>query len=336
MQQGDDEHHDDEGGDDDELVGPPAPCRREPKVVAIGAGDDGRPIEKVLIRRLDVSWSHVARLLRQGRVRLGERSLARGETVKRGDEVVIAPPPSRPDGGGPRAPLPNRKLRLRVVHEDPDLLVVVKPAGLATHPGPGHGSDTLLNALVGRYPELVELGPGRGWGLVHRLDLDTSGLLVVARSARAHEALVAAFKERQVRKEYMALVDGRPMAGSVGEVSTPIGGKEALTRWELLETRGGASLVRALPVTGRTHQVRLHLAELGLPVLGDREHGPARRRPGTLHVPRLALHAHRLELAHPVTGVALVLEEPLPRDLRRAWSSATRVARRATRSAEAD
>lgn len=313
--------------EDDDLV-PLAPAApREATRLGIGAEDAGRPIERVLVKRLGLAWSHVAKLLRQERVRVGERALARGDAVSRGDEVVIAPPA----GGGPRAPLPNRRLRLRVVHEDPDLLVVAKAPGVPVHPGPGHGTDTLLNALVAHDPGLLALGASRGWGLVHRLDQDTSGLLLVARSAAAHEALVAGFKARAVKKEYLALVDGRP-PGEAGEVATPVDGKEALTRWALVEARGGASLVRAWPVTGRTHQVRLHLAGLGCPVLGDRQHG--RRRAGSLDVPRLALHAHRLELTHPVTGAPLALEEPLPRDLRRAWSSAARLARRAAPGAE--
>ncbi|MCO5166286.1 MAG: RluA family pseudouridine synthase [Planctomycetes bacterium] len=285
-----------------------------PRRVVVGPADDGRAIERVLARRLPTSADHAAKLLRQRRVRVGERALARGDRVARGDEVVVLPPPP----AAARPPAPNRRLRLRAVHEDPDLLVIWKPPGLAMHPGPGHGTDTVLNALVGRHPELLALGPEREWGLVHRLDRDTSGLLLVARSAAAHEALVAAFAGRRVTKEYLALVAGGPPSDA-GEVTDPVDGKEARTRYEVVERAPAAALVRAWPETGRMHQVRLHLAALGCPVLGDARHGGAGPR-----APRLALHAHRLALDHPTTGAPLRLEAPLPRDLKRLWARLAR------------
>jgi 23S rRNA pseudouridine1911/1915/1917 synthase len=289
---------------------------RAPTIVVVGPDERGRPVEKVLARRLSASWAHVNKLLRQGRVQTDERALAHGESVVVGQKLTILPAAA----SAPRPPAPNRRLPLRVVHEDADLLVVAKAAGVTVHPGPGHGTDTLLNALVARYPDLVALGPEREWGLVHRLDRETSGLLLVARSARAYEALVAAFSERRVKKEYLALVAGRPSV-SPGEVTTPVEGKEARTRYEVVESASGASLVRAWPETGRMHQVRLHLTEVGCPVLGDAQHGSKQGSVATpsVRVPRLALHAHRLELAHPVSGAPLVFEELLPRDLRRVW-----------------
>jgi 23S rRNA pseudouridine1911/1915/1917 synthase len=325
-------------------------------VVVVGPAEAGRPVEKVLARRLEgASWAHVGRLLRQGRVLDGARPLARGERVVRGQRLTIEPAPEQTTSGlatsgqttsepatspTPDAspvsrerppPTPNRRLRVRVVHEDPDLLVVDKAPGVPVHPGPGHGTDTLQNALVARYPELLALGAGREWGLVHRLDRDTSGLLVIARSVAAYEGLVAAFQARTITKEYLALVAGRPPAragGGPAEVATPVEGKAALTRYEVVETidlrRGErASLVRAWPVTGRMHQVRVHLAALGCPVLGEARHAPD-ATPAGPRVPRLALHAHRLALAHPVTGAPLSFEAALPRDLRRAWDGLRR------------
>lgn len=282
-----------------------------PRQFAVDAADDGAAIEDVLARRLPAARDHAAKLLRQGRVRVGDRALARGDRVARGDEVLVAPARA-----GPRPPpMPNRRLRLRALHEDPDLLVVWKPPGLAMHPGPGHGTDTVLNALVGAWPDLLHLGAEREWGLVHRLDRGTSGLLLVARSAAAHAALVEAFAARRVTKEYLALVAGAP-PGAEGEVDEPVDGKPARTRWEVVERGPAAALVRAWPETHRMHQVRLHLAGLGCPVLGDARHGGDRGP----RAPRLALHAHRLALAHPTTGAPLALEAPLPRDLRRLWS----------------
>lgn len=313
---------DDEAGDDEGVGAADAAPPRAPRVLPIGAADAGRPIEKVLMQRLPAPWARVCKLLRQGRVRAGERTLRRGDVVAEGQVVVVAPPTD-----APRPPQPNRRLRLRVVHEDPDVVVIAKPPGLAMHPGPGHGTDTVLNALVGRYPELLELGHARGWGLVHRLDRDTSGLLLVARTAAAYDALVAAFSARRVKKEYLALVAGAPPAPS-GEVAEAIDDKDALTRYEVIERAADAALVRALPVTGRMHQVRVHLARLGCPVLGDARHGGGRS--SSVRVPRLALHAHRLALDHPITGAPLALEEPLPRDLRRAWDRGKRRPRQGT------
>lgn len=300
-----------ESTDDDAKPATPPPAR-EPTYVVVAPDESGRPVEKVLARRLSASWAHVNKLLRQERVRAGERALRHGEVVVFGQKLTILPAAA----SAPRPPAPNRRLPLRVVFEDADLIVVAKAPGVTVHPGPGHGTDTLLNALVARYPELVELGAEREWGLVHRLDRETSGLMLVARSARAYDALVAAFSERRVKKEYLALVAGRPPA-SAGEVTTPVEGKEARTRFEVVESASGASLVRAWPETGRMHQVRLHLTEVGCPVLGDERHGASAT--SSVRVPRLALHAHRLELAHPVTGAPLAFEELLPRDLRRVW-----------------
>jgi 23S rRNA pseudouridine1911/1915/1917 synthase len=294
----------------------------EAQVVVVRPQDAGKPLEKLLGRRLvGATWPQIGRLIRTKRVLVDGVIGARGQLVQAGQKVVVQPGPAR----AAAPPQPNKRLHLTIVHEDPHLAVVLKPAGRPVHPGPGHGTDTMLNGFVARWPELVELGLERGHGLVHRLDLDTSGLLIVARTAQAYDGLVAAFAGREVEKEYLAMVRGRCLPSGV--VDEPVEDKPARTRFETLETvqgeRGSASLVRAFPETGRTHQIRIHLASLGHPVLHDRRHGDGvRPADEPVGVPRLALHAHRLTFTHPVTGARLAFEAPLPRDLRRAWKKA--------------
>jgi 23S rRNA pseudouridine1911/1915/1917 synthase len=214
-----------------------------------------------------------------------------------------------------------------VVHEDADVVVVDKPPGLVVHPGAGHSDGTLVNGLVARYPEIAGVGdPGRP-GIVHRLDRDTSGLLAVARSATAYEALTAALAERRVTRAYLALVHGLPDADE-GLVDAPVGrstrdktrmsvsarGREARTRYAV-EARypdRGVTLLRCTLETGRTHQIRVHLEAIGHPVVGDERYGGER---GDVRAPRVFLHATHLAFAHPVDGMALAFDSPLPPDL---------------------
>ncbi|RMG12005.1 MAG: RluA family pseudouridine synthase, partial [Planctomycetota bacterium] len=278
-------------------------------------------MERFLRRRLGAAPDHVHKLLRQGRVLAAGRPLRRGHRVRAGEPVELSPP-----RGKRPPPLPNRKLTLRLLHEDVDLVAVDKPAPLAVHPGPGHGSDTLLNGLVARYPELLELGAARSYGLAHRLDAGTSGVLVIGRSLRGYEGLVAAFRAREVDKEYCALVRGAPPRPR-GEVTAPVGGKEALTRYELVARAGPVSWLRLKPISGRTHQLRIHLASLGCPVLADPRHGEGLcELTARLYLKRLALHARRLSLLHPVRGDRLALASGVPARLRKAWRRAWRLA----------
>lgn len=285
------------------------------RVLVVRPTDAGKRVEAFLARRLpEASWSHVNRLLRQRRVEVDGVVARRGDELRGGERVVVLPAAAASEAG-PRPPAPNRRLRVTVLHEDADLVVVLKAAGLPVQPGPGHGTDTLLNVVAARWADALELGPDRGWGLVHRLDLETSGPLVLARTPAAYDGLVAAFAGRQVEKEYLALVRGA--APARGEVATPVAGKDALTRFERREQGRGASLVAAWPVTGRTHQVRVHLASIGHPLLGDARHGDPAKDP--VRAPRVALHCRRLAFTHPVTGAPMVFELDLPRDLKRTW-----------------
>jgi 23S rRNA pseudouridine1911/1915/1917 synthase len=222
---------------------------------------------------------------------------------------------------------------LDVVYEDDDILVVNKPAGMVIHPAHGHREGTLVNALLARYPNLVVGDAGRP-GIVHRLDRDTSGLIVVAKTRSALEHLRWQFKSRQVQKTYQALVHGQPPAPE-GIVEAPVardprhrkrmavvaGGRESRTRYRVLEDLGDYSLLAVSLETGRTHQIRVHLAWLGVPVVGDRMYGPersARRAVTTMGLERQFLHAWRLSFEHPSGKGAVDLEAPLPPDLQQA------------------
>jgi 23S rRNA pseudouridine1911/1915/1917 synthase len=230
-----------------------------------------------------------------------------------------------PDAGAPTEPAPE----FEVVYEDADLLVVDKPAGLVTHPAPGHRGPTLAGALRGRAAGGPD--PERA-GIVHRLDRDTSGLLVVARSEEAHRALRAALQARAITREYLVLVEGRPPART-GTIDAPLGRdrrvrtrmstdtdvpREAVTHFEIERALPRTTLLRVRLETGRTHQIRAHLQAIGHPVVGDPEYGT----PGRLGLERQFLHATRLAFAHPVTGEPVDVSSPLPPDLQAALDRA--------------
>jgi 23S rRNA pseudouridine1911/1915/1917 synthase len=243
------------------------------------------------------------------------RRLRAGEVV----ELLGGPPPVAPPAA--------EDVPLTVRYEDPDIAVLAKPAGLVVHPGAGHPHGTLVNGLLMRYPEIATVGDPARPGIVHRLDRDTSGLMVVARTAAAADALVAALAARTVDRRYLALVWGRPEAPR-GVVDAPIGrstrrptrmavrdgGREARTEY-VVERSFDEPLVSLLECrleTGRTHQVRVHLQAIGHPVVGDAAYGGSRV---AIALDRPFLHAFRLAFDHPTTGVPLRFEEPLPPEL---------------------
>lgn len=229
---------------------------------------------------------------------------------------------------------PNERITFRVRHEDDHLLVVAKPPGVVTLPGLGHADDSLLNGLFARYgARLQNLGRSRDFGLLHRLDRQTSGLLLVALSKDAYDALRKAFEERRIEKFYWAVSHRAPRHAS-GVIRKPIEeydgkagddpktrrlarisarGKEALTAYRVLASSPKAALVECRPVTGRLHQVRVHLNSIGAAILGDDAYGPGSVRDAA---PRLALHAHRIAFEHPVTGERIDVRAPWPPDLR--------------------
>lgn len=280
----------------------------------------GRRLDRALAELLPrCSRAQLQRLIRAGLVRVEGRPCKPSSFLREGQLVeVLLPPPE-----GPR--LVPQELPLRVLFADEDLIVVDKPPGMAVHPGSGLREGTLVNALLARFPHLREVGPPERPGIVHRLDKDTSGLLAVAASAEAYRALVEQFKRREVVKVYLGVTVGEPDREE-GEVRLPVGrhpvvrtrmavrpeGREAITRWRVVRRLGGFCLLELHPLTGRTHQIRVHLRAVGMPLVGDPLYG---RRQAAVRFPRQALHAHRLCLRHPRTDRPLCFESPLPPDM---------------------
>jgi 23S rRNA pseudouridine1911/1915/1917 synthase len=259
------------------------------------------------------AWLKAGHITLDGRLVEGSRAVAGGERI-------VLQPPAVPDAAVPKA----QRMPLRIVHEDDHILVIDKPAGLVVHPGAGQPDRTLLNALLAHAPRLG--GVPRA-GIVHRLDKDTSGLLVVAKTVQAQAELARQLADRSMRRVYLAVVHGDPPAS--GMVDAPLGrdvrsrvrmavtrrGKPARTAYRVLERFGHAALLECRLETGRTHQIRVHLQHIRHPLVGD-----AVYRRGTRHglaFPRQALHAAELTLVHPATGKVMTWRAPLPRDLKR-------------------
>ncbi len=277
---------------------------------------------------LPLSRSRLQKLIRDGAVTVDGRAVSPSRALRGGERVRVVVPEPREDRAEPE-PIP-----VTVLYEDPHLVVVDKPRGLVVHPSAGHPSGTLVNALLHRCADLSGIGGVLRPGIVHRLDKDTSGLLVVAKDDETHRALQAQFRTRSVDKVYLAVVLGR-LAGE-GVVDRPIGrhprdrkrmsvdaprGRDARTRWRAVQALRGATLVEVRIETGRTHQIRVHLAALGHPVAGDPAYGGTRRARGIADQEvrrRLAretcqaLHAWKLAFTHPRTGEPLSFEAPPP------------------------
>lgn len=273
---------------------------------------------------LDLSRAQAQKLIQNGSVTINGKEPAKaGQKLKEGDRVQVLLPEAREYQLSPET------IPLSIVYEDKDLLVVDKPAGMVVHPAPGHYSGTLVNALLHHCgEELTGIGGVLRPGIVHRLDKDTSGLLVVAKTEQSHRHLVAQMKSRQVNRIYLALVKGN-LAVASGVVDAPIGrhpvqrkrmavigsGKEAVTHFRVLEAFPGYTLLEVRLHTGRTHQIRVHLAHIGHPVVGDPVYGRGR---DNLGLERQALHAAQLSFTHPATGQGLTFVSPLPPDIRAA------------------
>ena len=288
------------------------------------APDDASRLDVLIARRLDISRTQAATLIATDHVRVaGRREKASYQPVAGEDVVVEIPPP-------PEHAVVAEDIPLDIAYEDDQLLVVDKLAGMVVHPAPGHWSGTLVNALKGRGGELSESGGEGREGIVHRLDKDTSGLLLVAKTDRAHRVLGGALRERRIVRRYAALAWGHLAADRV-TVDKPIArdprdrkrmaivstGRAARTDFVRLARFGSADLLRAHLHTGRTHQIRVHLSSIGHPVLGDDTYGGGGgRRLVALPPKRHFLHAAWLIFPHPVTGELVDVRSPLPADLR--------------------
>jgi 23S rRNA pseudouridine1911/1915/1917 synthase len=298
------------------------------RIVHLQIDEAGQRLDRYLVHAFQtLSRSQVQRLIRQGRVLLDGEKAKPSTLLEPGMRVVVRIPPE------PSGEILPQSIPLDVVYEDADLLVVNKPAGMVVHPSHGHSAGTLVNALLARYPDL-DVGEAGRPGIVHRLDRDTSGLIVVAKTDEALRHLRSQFKSRKVEKIYLALIYGHPPTPE-GVIEAPLGrdprqrqrmavvagGRTARTHYRLLESLGGYSLLRVRLETGRTHQIRVHLAWLGIPVAGDRVYGPvrsARQVKEELGLARQFLHAWRLCFERPAGKGRVEVEAALPVELQQA------------------
>lgn len=289
--------------------------------------DSGKRLDAVVAAHLsDLSRAFAATLIRNGVVRVNEESRKPGYRVKPGDVIQGSIPPPVPISYTPE-PIP-----LDILYEDADLIVVNKPWGLVVHPAPGHVSGTLVNGLLYHCPGLEGIGGKLRPGIVHRLDKDTSGTLVVAKSGPIHHHLSRQFKSRHVKKKYLALVAGE-MESDSGVVKLPIGrhpihrkkmstesstGRSAETVWRVRKRFSGISMLELDLKTGRTHQIRVHCAAIRHPIIGDAVYG--RRATGKIPVPeppgRQMLHAWQLGFTHPNSEHWMQFESPIPEDMK--------------------
>ncbi|MCE5336131.1 MAG: RluA family pseudouridine synthase [Desulfobacteraceae bacterium] len=312
------------------------PDRQSEHTFIVTGEEQGRRLDIYLSGVIsDLSRSHFKKLIAEGMVLVNGSAAKPSHETRAGDEVRVRIPP--PDSVGALVP---RQMHLEILFEDDDLIILNKPPGLVVHPGAGNTEGTLVHGLLAHSPRLALQGAPLRPGIVHRLDKDTSGALVVAKSERAYLHLIDQFKTHGVRKEYLALVYGSPSALE-GVISTLLGrhpterkkiavlhgrGREALTRWRVETDWGETALLRVIIETGRTHQIRVHLSHIGHPVVGDETYGGGKRRAKNvksapkreilLGADRQMLHAERLELIHPATGRAIVATAPLPDDFR--------------------
>lgn len=279
-------------------------------------------IDKVLAKRfVDIqSRQYFQHLITSGLVTVNGRPVKKKDKLNPGDEVEVQFVLT------PEITLTPEAIPLDILHEDDDILVINKPVGMVVHPAPGNWHGTFVNALLhhcqGLEGDASQLRPG----IVHRLDKDTSGVLVAAKTNAAHQKLVALFSSRQVQKEYLAICAGNP---GKGEIDAPIGrhptqrklmavvekgGRQARSQYETLGFRGDLSVVKIHLITGRTHQARVHMRHIGFPIIGDATYGKAATNQ-KFHAKRQMLHAHTLTFPHPITGKALTFTAPIPQDM---------------------
>lgn len=298
----------------------------------VSAADAGQRLDRWLAARLsELSRAKLQTLIETGRVRVGGVARKASYRVRGGDEVEVEIPPPEPQELAPEA------VPLEIVYEDEAVLVVNKPAGMVVHPGAGQATGTLAAAALAHAPETARVGGQRRPGIVHRLDKGTSGLLVIAKTPLAYDSLTAQLAARTVSRRYRAVVHGK-IARAEGVIDAPIGrhprdrkrmavlpvgqGKRAVTRYRVLERfpRTGATYIEARLETGRTHQIRVHLAAQGHPVIGDETYRPRAIERFDVEADGLALHAAELAFDHPVTGQRMTFSVSLPQRMERLLS----------------
>jgi 23S rRNA pseudouridine1911/1915/1917 synthase len=291
------------------------------KVYRLTAGEKEARLDRYVCQQLpELSRSRVQKLIAEGHITVNGRLAKPGLRLNTGDRIEITVPPTPPSRLEPE------DIPLEILYEDDDLIVVDKPAGLTVHPAPGHPGHTLVNALLSHLPHLADSGDALRPGIVHRLDKDTSGVMLVAKNSVAQADLSAQFKSHAVNKAYMVLVRGH-LTPETGIIEADIGrdprhrqrmavvakGREARTEYQVVKYIGGYTLLEVRPKTGRTHQIRVHLAAIGFPVVGDKIYGV--KAP---FLERQFLHASRLGFRLPATGEYVEFKSELPEDLEKA------------------
>jgi len=285
------------------------------------ADKSGIRLDKFVVEKCpELSRTHAQKLIGDGYITVNGHVAKASLKLNAGDRVDIVIPPTPP------SPLSPEAIPLNIIYEDDDLLVVDKPAGLAVHPAPGHPGHTLINAILSHFPHLADIGDSLRPGVVHRLDKDTSGVMLVAKNRAAQANLINQFKSRSIMKAYLALIKGR-LTPERGIIEAAIGrdprnrkrmavvtlGREARTEYQVIKYTGNYTLLEVMPETGRTHQIRVHLSAIGYPVVGDLMYGV--RSP---HLSRQFLHACRLGFKLPSTGEYVEFKSELPPDLEQA------------------
>jgi len=292
-----------------------------------GPDDDGKRLDQFLAERSGMTRSRAQKLIEHGLVSISGHEARKNHRVRQGEQVSASPLPEETVGLIPQ------DLLLSVIHQDYDVIVIDKPPGLVMYPAAGHSKNTLMNAVAYHSQMLATVGGPLRPGVVHRIDRDTSGLVVVALNDTAYYALQEQFTKRSIIRRYLAIVLGRLKTGE-GEIDRPIGrsvsdrkkmstrtrrGKSAQTFYRVVEEYGPASLIEARLATGRTHQIRVHLSSIGHPILGDSVYGKKTSiRLGNIvvRVPRQMLHAATLGFVHPSSGQELLFTAPLPDDMK--------------------
>ena len=275
-------------------------------------------------KNLDLSRSRIQQLIEQGKVQInGKVCQSKKVTLKEGDSIVLEIPQAKP------LELQAEDIPLDILYEDNQILILNKPAGLVVHPAPGHPNGTLVNALLAHCPNLPGIGGVQRPGIVHRLDKDTTGAIAIAKTEIAHHSLQAQLKAKTARREYLGVVYGRT-SEECGTIDLPIGrhpkerkkmavvsvekgGREAITHWWIRERLGNYTLMHFQLETGRTHQIRVHAAQIGHPIVGDSVYSSGRSV--GVNLPGQALHAWKLKLKHPVSGEIVEVNAPLPKTL---------------------
>ena len=288
------------------------------KITTVQAQESGERID-ALLAHSGYTRSAAARLIAAGQVTREGKSVKKSELTRAGDVFLVAEDDTPAPASAAAQDIP-----LDIVYEDADLIVVNKPRGLVVHPAPGHPDGTLVNALLHHCGDsLSGIGGEMRPGIVHRLDKDTSGLILIAKNDAAHAALSEQFKQRTMEKHYRAVAHGSFSKGE-GLIDAPIGrhpidrkkmavvpnGKPSRTEWHVLEHLHGATYLDVHLLTGRTHQIRVHMLSIGHPLLGDKIYAPNLKTP--VRIPRLMLHAYTLAFTHPTTGKRLTFCAPLP------------------------